>query len=54
MGAGKGSGGENFVNPVYKYLLFFSHVLFWVSSVSQQMLVAGQSTEPCENAAHDA
>ncbi|KAI0229695.1 Tetraspanin-33 [Lamellibrachia satsuma] len=33
MGAGKGSGGENFVNPVYKYLLFFSHVLFWFLGV---------------------
>ena len=42
MGKGKGSGGENYINPVYKYLLFFSHVVFWVSSlVSRVSLIAG-------------
>ena len=41
MGAGKGSGGENYVNPVVKYMLFFSHIIFWVSRL--RLLVVGCS-----------
>ena len=46
MGAGKGSGGENYVNPVVKYMLFFSHIIFWVSRL--RLLVGFSASEERE------